>query len=285
HLHPTRDRAADELQRHRRRIGDAVRPARNGTEDVVVANSFGRLRIHNGHTERAVQPGPVLELGQRSLGRCQEQVADLLEERRPELLEEANARLGQPNLRLGRELLPNTAQRLRRRPARDRAAVAEHDVVRTELCQVVCDRRAGGTGAGSNDPSQRSSAWRSSSVSPRSGARTSSRTGTPRRPRTRFAAAGKGNCSMPFLSEPRSGPGRPRTAAATSLGKAVASPETAPAAPAPRPCEIRDSGPTKTSRPPRRYGSNRSHGRSETFSPAKFSTLPLGCRWAPPGNP
>src|SRR5262249_39845242 len=215
-----------------------------------------------------LQPHPRLERLEPFGCRRQEEVTDLVEERHAELLEEADARLRQPHLRRGRELLPHAAHRLGRRAARHGAAVAEDHVLRPELRQVVGDARTSGAGPGYDDASHRSSASRSSSVRMRRGRRTSSRIGTPRRRSTCFAAAWKGNCSRPSRNASRSGPGTPRAAAATSAGNAVASPETTPAAPAASPCWISASGPTKTSRPSIRYGWKRPQGRTDRLTPA-----------------
>src|SRR5207302_1337239 len=102
----------------------------------------------------------------------------------------------EPHLRRRRELLANAAHRLRRGAARDLAAVAEDDVARTPLREVVRDAGAYRAGAGDDDSSHRSSSARSVSVSRRSGARTSSRTGTPRRASTALRAAWRGNRSI-----------------------------------------------------------------------------------------
>ena len=56
----------------------------------------------------------------------------LVEERRPELLEETDACLGEPHLRRGGELLAHAAHRLRRGAARDAASVGEDHVPRHE---------------------------------------------------------------------------------------------------------------------------------------------------------
>src|SRR6185437_5435054 len=98
----------------------------------------------------------------------------------------------------------------------------------------------------------RSTSARSSSVSPRSGARTSARIGTPRNPSAAFDAAWKGNrCSWARSAvalSPASGAGL-RTSGTTASGKLPARPETAPAAPAASPCTSNASAPMKTSRP------------------------------------
>src|SRR5204863_370178 len=69
-----------------------------------------------------------------------------------ELLEEADRLLREPNLRRGRELLPDTAHRATGRPAADLAAVAEHDVSRAGQRQVIRDARADRPGPGDYDP-------------------------------------------------------------------------------------------------------------------------------------
>ena len=75
--------------------------------------------------------------------------------------------------------------------------------------------------------SSASSDARSSSASPRSGGRTSSRIGTPRRTSTCLSAAWRGKRSISARSAPGS-TSSPRTAAATISGNAEASAETAP---------------------------------------------------------
>ena len=79
-------------------------------------------------------------------------------------------------------------------PLATRPAVAEHDVARAERGQ---SRRpsAGRPGARYDDSSHASSSRFSPAFSVRSGARTSSRTGTPRRPSTYLAAAWNGKRS------------------------------------------------------------------------------------------
>ena len=83
-------------------------------------------------------------------------------------------------------------------------------------------------------------------VSPRSGARTSSPTGTPCRPSRRLSAAWRGNRSTKARSSPRrAAPFEvgSRTTAATSAGNAEASADTAPTAPASRASWMSASGP------------------------------------------
>ena len=82
----------------------------------------------------------------------------------------------------------------------------------------------------------------------RRGRLTSSRTGTPSRPRQNFAAAWNGKRSSAARTSPTS-PARSRTSRATSSGKTAASPETAPTAPLSSPRTTSDSAPTNTSRP------------------------------------
>ena len=101
------------------------------------------------------------------------------------------------------------------------------------------------------------------------------------RPREPAARAARGSPSRPRGTgtprAPSAAPRRGRSARASGRGRARprppgstdASPETAPAAPRSRPWRISGSGPTKTSSPSTRYGSNRSHGVFETFSPAQ----------------
>ena len=153
HLHPTRGRATDELARHCGRVSDPVLPADDGAGDVVGAHAGRGRGRHHAHSLGALELSSFLELGEASLGGGQEEVADLIEEWRPQLFEEADARLRELDLRRGRELLPNAPHRLRRRTAGNRTTIAEHDSFGTELRQVVGDRRAGSAGSGYNDPS------------------------------------------------------------------------------------------------------------------------------------
>ena len=91
----------------------------------------------------------------------------------------------------------------------------------------------------------------------------------------RFSAACRGKRSIAARSSPSS-PTRAavgsRTTAATSSGNADGERRRRrPTAPARDPvARSSASGPTKTSSPSSRYGSNASHGASETFSPARF---------------
>ena len=105
----------------------------------------------------------------------------------------------------GRELLAHSARRFPGGAGGNLGAVAEDDVVHPEQGEVVRDARAYRAGAGNNDSSHASSSRRSSSVGPRSGARTSSCTGTPRRPSTRFSAAWRGKRSIASRTSARRG--------------------------------------------------------------------------------
>ena len=79
--------------------------------------------------ERSLDRPPLLELRQPWFRRGEEEVADLLEERLAQLAKEPDARLREPDLGLGRELLPHAAHRLSGRTAGDLTDVREHDVV------------------------------------------------------------------------------------------------------------------------------------------------------------
>ena len=110
-----------------------------------------------------------------SLGRRQEHIADLFEERRAELGEEPRARLREPHLWRRRELLPHAAHRLAGRAGCDAALVAEgHVVLAFGEREVVRDARPDRAGAGYDDSSHCSTSARSSAVRPRNGGRTSS---------------------------------------------------------------------------------------------------------------
>ena len=141
HVDPALDGAPHERASHSGRIGDAVVPTGDPTDDVVRAHPRRRRGGFDRNPELPLQRSPLLELGETLLSRGEEEVADLLEERRAELLEEANARLGEPNLGLARELLAHAAHRLRCRAVRNDAAIAEDDVVGAEFSQVVGDAR------------------------------------------------------------------------------------------------------------------------------------------------
>ncbi len=97
------DRSADELARRRRRVGDAVRRAERRTEHIVDARGRARARrelslaleLLDRHAELALDVAPLRERRPPRLGRGEEEVADLVEERRPELLEEPDALPGE----------------------------------------------------------------------------------------------------------------------------------------------------------------------------------------------
>src|SRR5436190_11863305 len=271
-------RAAQQFRRDGRRVGDAVAPAARRAEHVgggETGNGRGRVDELDRHAELELEQPPLLQLCEALLGRGEEQVADLAEEARPERGEEGDALAGEHDLLRGRELLPHAAHRARGRAAREPAALGDDDVLRAEEREVVRDAGADGAGAGDDYPASHgltasSSSAASAAVRPRSGARTSSRSGTPRPRTTCFSAAWRGKRSTTSRRATRR-PLRSRTAATTCSGKALASAETAPAAPPSSPRPMNASGPTKTSRPSLRYGSNRSYGVSETFMPARLS--------------
>ena len=100
-LHPARRSSADELARYRWRVCDPVLPADDGARHVVGAHA-GRNRSRDyGHSQGTLELGTFLELGETDIGRREEEVTDLVEEWRAELLEEADARLGEAHLRFG----------------------------------------------------------------------------------------------------------------------------------------------------------------------------------------
>ena len=134
HLHPALARAAHELARDRRRVGDAVlRQRRRRARRRCAARrcAAASTSLDRDTERRAAAPRRSSQRCEPRFGRREEEVADLVEERRPELLEEADRLLREPHLGRGRELLPHAAHRLRRRAGRDLARVAEHDVART----------------------------------------------------------------------------------------------------------------------------------------------------------
>src|SRR4029077_11819356 len=125
-----------------------------------------------------------------------------------------------------RELLAHAAHRLAGRARGDETAIGQDDVVGTLQSELVGDVCADGSRSRYRDSSHCSSSERSVSNSVRNGRLTSSRTGTPRRPRQNFAAAWNGKRSSTARTSPTS-PERSRTSRATSSGKTAASPETA----------------------------------------------------------
>ena len=187
-------RPRHQLTRDAERIGHSVLPAGDRPEDVVHVQPVDQARVDslNWHAEPPLQLHALLERREPVRGRGQEQVADLLEERPSELLEEADRLAGQAHLGLCRELLPHTAHRLARRARGNPRLVREDDVVRAAQSELVGDARADRAGAGYDDASHRSSSDFSSGRSGRRGRLTSSRTGTPSRPRQNFAAAWNG---------------------------------------------------------------------------------------------
>ncbi len=188
------ERPADELARDRWRIGHAVGRAEDGAEHVVGAQAVHETGVEalDRDAELGLKLAPLLQLRQAVLGGGQEQVADLVEQRLAELLEEADAGLREPHLGSGRELLPDAAHRLRGGASGHLAAIGEHDLARAERSEVIRNRGADRPRSRYDDSSHSSSSRFSSSRRRRSGRRTSSRTGTPRRPRTNFAAAWNG---------------------------------------------------------------------------------------------
>ena len=188
---PPLRRPPDELPRHLGGLGDPVLPAGDRPEHVVRAQALdsGGIDALDGNAEATLELRSALERREPLLGRREEQVADLVEERPPELLEEADRRAGQPHLCLGRELLPHAAHCLPRRSGGDLGAIGEHDVVRSAQRQLVGDARADRAGTGYDDSSHSASSVFSSGSNVLSGRRTSSRKGTPSRPRQNLAAA------------------------------------------------------------------------------------------------
>ena len=71
------------------------------------------------HTELRLKLTPLLELGKPVCRRCEEQIADLLEPRGAELLEEGDRFPGEAHLSRGGELLSHSAHRLAGRTGRD----------------------------------------------------------------------------------------------------------------------------------------------------------------------
>ena len=199
-------RPPDELARHARGIGDAVLAADRRPEHVVGAESLdeGGVDALDRHAKGRLHGTPLLELREPALGRREEEVAHLFEQRRAELREEPDARLREPHLGLGRELLAHAAHRLARGAACDLPHVGQHDVVRAAKREVIRDRSSDRARAGYDDASHPRSSSRSPSLSCRSGRRTSSRMGTPRRPRMNFSAAWRGKRSTAARSSPSS---------------------------------------------------------------------------------
>ena len=195
HLHPTLGRTPHELARNLAGLGDTVFEAEHGSLNVVGAEAADPARVDllDRHAEPALQLGTPEQPLAALVARRHEQVADRIEERSAELAEEWNAGAHQRDLGRGRELLAHAAHGLPRGPRGDLRTVGEDDVAGSEEREVVRNARSDRAGAGyDNSSSHVSSSRRSSSVSCRSGGRTSSRIGTPRRCSTRFSAAWRG---------------------------------------------------------------------------------------------
>ena len=175
-------RAPHELTCDLGRLRDAVLPAGKCAQHVLRVQPADPRSIHalDRHTEAPLQLRPSLELREPLVGRGDKHIAHLVEERQPELLEEADRLPRERDLRLRRELLAHPAHRLPGRPGGDLGPVGEHDVGGAALSEVVRDVRADRAGAGYDDSSHASSSARSSGVSVRSGRRTSSLIATPR---------------------------------------------------------------------------------------------------------
>ena len=204
HVDTKRRRAPHELMGHPGRVRDPVLAADRRSEHVVDTEAGDERGIDalDRNAERCLELAPLLELDEPALGGGEEEVPDLLEERSAELTEEPDARLREPHLRLGRELLPDPTHRLAGRAARDLPHLREHDAVRAPEGEVVGDGRSDRARARYDDSSHPRSSWRSPSLSCRSGRRTSSRSGTPRRPRMNLSAAWRGKRSITARSSP-----------------------------------------------------------------------------------
>ena len=145
--------APHELARDAGGVGDPVLGTEDCAEHVpgLEAGDERGIDTLDGHAQVTLKLQPLVEGSAPVLGRGEEQVADLVEVRWPELLEEADALLRQPDLGGGGELLPDAAHRARRRLARDLAAVAEDDVARAAQREVVGDARADRARSGYHD--------------------------------------------------------------------------------------------------------------------------------------
>jgi hypothetical protein len=176
HLHPTLGRAPDELPRGGGRVGHAVLTADHGAEHIVDAQAvdLGGVAVLDRDAERALKLGAFLQACEPFGCRRREHVPDLTEELGAERPEERDRGLRQAHLRCGRELLPHAAHRAPRRSRRNLADVAEDDVARAALREVIRDRRADRAGSGYDDASSHaSSSVRSLCDSCLSGQRTS----------------------------------------------------------------------------------------------------------------
>ena len=195
HLYPPLGGPPHELLRYGRRLRHAILAADHGRQHVVRPQSSNRsgIDVLDGHTECALHRHAFEQPLAPLFGGSHEQVPDRVEERRPELPKQGKALPHERDLLGGGELLSDAAHRLSGRAGSDLRAVGEDDVPRAQQSQVVRDARADRAGAGyDNSSSHASSSRRSSSVSRRSGPRTSSRTGTPRLASTRLSAACRG---------------------------------------------------------------------------------------------
>ena len=112
----------------RGRVGHAVLGAEDGSEHVGRLEPLDERSVDalDRHPERRLHGPPRLERLEPRLGRRQEQVADLVEERRSELGEERDALLREPNLgarsRTAAGRRPSPARSIRPRPRRGRRA-------------------------------------------------------------------------------------------------------------------------------------------------------------------
>ncbi len=159
------------LPRHAGRIGDAVAPAAGRADDVAGRETGhdGRVDALDRHAEVVLEGAPFLELGEAGVGRREEEIADLAEERRTERREELDALAREHDLGRRRELLPDASHRARRRAADELTALCDDDVVGAEERELVRDARAHRARAcddyASHSRTMRATSSRSSSVS------------------------------------------------------------------------------------------------------------------------
>ncbi len=92
--------AADKLPGDRGRVGDSVLRAEHRAEHVAGLEPIDERRVDalDRDAEAGLDAAALLELGEALLGGREEEVADLVEERRPELREEGDALAGEQHL-------------------------------------------------------------------------------------------------------------------------------------------------------------------------------------------
>ena len=262
-------RAADELASHPRRTAtpssrQRSRRRRRPCAGLDVTRRPAR-RVRRARVARA----SLLELGEARVGGREEQVADLLEERR-RAPGRAGARAGERHLGLGRELLADAAHRLPRRAPGDLPPSAS----------TTSPRRGG---RGGRRSMRRSRPRRLRRLVPPAQLLALALEQPPQRPADILPDRHPPQPRMSFSAMTREALDRgaelterwrgPRSAANDRRDLVRVrgrEPGDGARGPARSPSKSSDSAPTKTSSPSSRYGCTLSNGVSETFSPARF---------------